>query len=326
MRRLGPAFLVGGVVAVAIAAAIDALRVEKRPRAAPAPAEEARSAASLLGEQGIGGILYVVVRKSGGCRLTVLRLPALERAGSGAPTPCRAEAGAGETVALGEPCPATRVELRSGDGVLLDRPLTGCAPAWRPNGELTFVSNGRVVAADFRCAPPGVGPCLREFLDRADLAQLRSAARLPQHGRYVVREIAWQEENRLVALVRWQGRFVTGFPVVFTGDRLVPPEGLGAPGEASGLFVDPATGEIIARLTSGDSGAERFFAWSRDAEAIGERTHVFGSNRAYTRSPGGGWVATAGPEGVHVFSSTEEGRPSNPVLIPLRGVVDVAWG
>ena len=80
-----------------------------------------------------------------------------------------------------------------------------CAPAWRPDGELTFIRGGDVVTAggevlvrDLTCRPPLVL-----------LAATRDG-----------RALAWLTDTRLAAILRGRSRFGGGDLLVFAeGDR-----------------------------------------------------------------------------------------------------------
>lgn len=322
--------LFAALFALAVAAVVDAFRGgagDTPPRASdgPAVATKAYAAADDLRERGIDGLLYATERRGRHCRLLVFRLPAFERLAAVETSLCRVEAAPGGRIALWSSCPVGEIEVRRFSGQLVERPVTGCAPAWTPEGRLTFVSGGSVVALEPSCPVPGQ-PCFRPVLSaRTIRRELHSAALLPRSGTYSVREIGWQSSTRLVALVRWRGPFVADFIAVFEAGKLLPRTEMGPPGRLSHLYVNRRGHEVLARADPQNAGYSGFFVWGRNGVFVGHRTHVFLADRAYARSLDGRWVATASRDSISIFPASERGRPSDYVSLHVAAA-DIAWG
>jgi hypothetical protein len=248
-KSFGTALIAVALVGVAIAAAVDAIRPrnEKQARARPSSASEpitpelaARDrvtdnlAAALEGE-GITGVLYYSDREDE-CRLDAVRLPSLDQVTPPKLSSCRFELPpdpeptatlAGVTWNpsghLAAYCRRGRVIVMNATGETLHE-LEGCAPAWKPNGTLTFVRNGEVVD----CGDGG--RCERLALSRRDLRQaLRrtSIERLFRTVAFRVREVAWFTNTRLGAIIRedYEGSPGRQLPIVLDGGRAVNPAG-----------------------------------------------------------------------------------------------------
>jgi hypothetical protein len=212
-RRVASAVVVAAVAAVAVAAIVDAVR----PR--PARALDAEAAAGLA-ELGVTGTL---VYTDPDCALHALSLPDLKPAArprglgigceiSVAPDGRRvAHAGArwapdGSVYAI---CRGGCVDVVPGS-----QAYDGCAPAWRPDGMLTFARDGVIRQARFE----------RVLVPRRDL--VRAAINHPNAPRYTdpitlrlvppriedlhVRDLAWIADDEVVALI--EARFVDGLP------------------------------------------------------------------------------------------------------------------
>jgi hypothetical protein len=211
-------------------------------------------------------------------------------------------------VALGSPCPSETVEVRAESGTRSEPPLHGCGPAWSPSGRLTLVGNGSVVV-------PGRGVVLSHarFLE-----EIGRTPYLPRAGSYAIREAGWMDANTLVLVARHRTRAVRNdFLAIFRRGRLEPAGGVSIGGTLSNVYVSRATGEIV---TEG-----RFF-WDRRGVFLRERPGVFGATVAFAGSPDGRWTASASRTAVYVYPWGEEDRPFDPVEIPIRNVVDLAWG
>jgi hypothetical protein len=191
--------VVAAVAAVAVAAIVDAVR----PR--PAPALDA-AAASQLAELGVNGTL---VYTSPDCGLRALSLPRL----TPAPPPDGIDVGCeislspdgGHVAGRGARwspdgiqyaiCRGTRVDVVNAAGGPARGTFTGCAPAYRSDGMLTFARAGAIRQARFeRILVP------RSELDRAALRHpnVRFPAWIEQLH---VRDLAWLSQDEVVALL-----------------------------------------------------------------------------------------------------------------------------
>lgn len=220
--------VVAAVTALALAAAVDALRGEEGPgrRQAKPPSLTTKTAgpssfAQIPAGGSFSGVLYY---SDDDCRLRALELPSLHETEAPAWSGCafslsptgRAVQPAGAAWSPGGEVYAAGlggvVELDSGRRV-----FRGRVPAWRPDGTLTYVRDGAV-----RAWPSG-----RVLLSRRDLEQ--AAARHPNapegHGfeSIGVRQVGWLDPGRVVVLLRVDIRFAGAFDLtaVFQGRRLV---------------------------------------------------------------------------------------------------------
>jgi hypothetical protein len=210
MRSRGTALLVAGLVLLAGIAVADALRGryggdDAATRPEPTVREPTATAAepdprAELADADVAGVLYATVAEDAGCAFQAIRLPDLSTAHLFRAPACRFDVSPdGRRIAFGSPCPAERTfvfELESD----VSFAHAGCSPAWRPDGRLTYVRQGDVVAvatpgcSDRRCGTTLVSARqLASALDRRfddDFAT-----------RFALREIGWFTRRRLVAVV-----------------------------------------------------------------------------------------------------------------------------
>lgn len=283
-RRLASAVVVAAVATVVVVAIVDAVR--------PRPGRPLDAAAAgQLGELGVTGTL---VYTTPSCALRALSLPALTPAPvpGGIDVGCdisvspdgRHVAGAG---ARWSPdgrqyaiCRGTRVDVVDAAGGPARGTYTGCAPAFRPDGALTFARDRAILEARLsRILVPG-----RE-LERAALSHPNAPfeARIEQ---LTIRDLAWLAEDEVAALI--EVRFVHGLPetaVIVAGfvrgdlawrkpyfsrfDRLVV-----SPGDD--VVPEPAA-PTFPFVTSRLQPAGRQFDWSPDSRllAIATRASIF---------------------------------------------------
>jgi hypothetical protein len=327
---MGTWLLVAAVAGLAVAATVDAIRggppvpeaeapaaTETEPDAPdeqPAPARWPRRAAADLEAGGARGALLVANAE---CEVTELEIPSLLVTQQGRPA-CAFTTSPGGWIGA-EPrvvAPGAEVVARCGDdeeeveifgdGSRLLARVAGCAPAWTPDGRLTVLREGELVAVSpcdeaWSCEEPVVG--------RADLGRLFGrdpwAFREP-----LLTDVAWLSRDTYAALVRDQGQGLMAIAVL-RGAELVdgPPfvyeelEALRASPQGSfaatrvgerGLVVVDAQGNFVGTTFRGASG----IAWSPD-----ER-----------------WTAFATSDGVYVVPT----GGNRPLLLPLAAV-DVAW-
>jgi hypothetical protein len=260
MARLSTVLVVAFLAVVAVAGAVDALRRESRPA------------------QGLRGTLYYA---DTGCRLAAVRLPTLAtapapalRACDFAVSPAGSQASSWSIWAAAEPlvasCRRDGVEIVSSHGPALEL-VGGCAPAWGPRGELTFVRRGSVVAFPLHGRAHVVLP--REWLRRA-LGLDREAS---------VVSAAWTGPRGLAVVVRTGDR--DDLVALFAGSRLVanarPGGRLGRVTARTGgaaLLVERADGivQLDAHLRVRAMRHARAAAWSPDGSrlALATGTHV----------------------------------------------------
>jgi hypothetical protein len=211
-RRLASAVVIAAVAAVAVAAIVDAVR----PR--PAPALDA-DAAARLAELGVTG---TIVYTDAACGLHGLSLPGLTRARlpDGIDVGCEISvspdgghvAGAaarwspdGRQYAI---CRGTRVDVVDAAGGPARGSFTGCAPAFRPDGMLTFAFGGAVVEARLSRVLVPHGEVERAALNHPNAP---FDARLEE---LLVRDLSWLSQREVAALI--EVRYVEGLPETST--------------------------------------------------------------------------------------------------------------
>lgn len=187
----------------------------------PAPLVSTEAAREWLGGAGATGRLFVTEPT---CRLSAMRLPTLEWENEPArePASCRFTLGPGdeplsETIALSAAgdlrarCSDGRI-LVSGAGIRAAEIQNACAPAWTPDGRLTFVRDGELWLGT---AEP------RLLLTRAELREMFGRdARLE--------EVAWLDDRRVWAVIRADGRLTLAamtmsdlvYSPTFTAERI----------------------------------------------------------------------------------------------------------
>jgi hypothetical protein len=296
----GTALLVAALIAVGIAAAVDALRSDddvgrERVRSAvtTSPAAELRRA-------DVTGMLYFAVRSANRCRLRALRLPDLRDAWSFTSEFCRFDVNSSGNVVVGPPCPGDGVRARAPDGSSGGYP--GCAPAWKPNGDLTFVLDGDVVDEE-KVLIENVARFAQDALGRG--------------SRLAVQQVAWLTEER-VALVVTTRAVVSAVVVVVEDGRAV----------SEPVFLErDATIEV-----SGDR--EEFFVGggfgvlvlNRHGAVVTGSRFGFSDVNAVAESPDGRFFALARPGNVCIYPEIEPPpREQFPVTCLPFDAVDLAW-
>jgi hypothetical protein len=300
----GTALLVAAVIALGIAATVDALR-----SAGDQSRERVRSAATTspvaeLRRADVTGVLYFTVRSGNACRLRALALPSLQDAASFELSSCRFDLSVEGNVVAGPPCPGHTFEIRSVDELSSD--FKGCAPAWKTTGELTFVRDGDVLTQDGNVVvenvPSLIGP------------------RFPEGSRISVREMAWLTDTRLVVVVRGTGVHADLRDVVVLleeGRRLH-----GGQLNASRIDVSQRSQQIFVAYPGGG-----LIVYDRRGVAVStESRFPFPDISAAMDSPDGRFVALARPGNVCIYRETKPPpRERFPVACLPFDAVDLAW-
>jgi hypothetical protein len=336
MQRVATLALVAAVLALGLAAGVDALLgrgAEVEPTgarqrepvatttepAATGPTEaEIRQASADLRAAGITGVLTYADRD---CRVRAVDLPRLTPQPAGAERSCRFEVSAGNVLSFGrgvsDPsrfllavCNVGLTEV-SADGRIVGV-YPGCAPSWRDDGRLAVVREGEVVLLD--------GPLDRPELVQESVLLSRSAVARAfrragwSDGRFTVREIAWLRGGRLATTVRAREEDeVNDLLVVFRGRRLVRNPQF-AYADLRGLRPSPRGGFVFARTGEGSLAVV-----DRDGRPLLE---PFRQGRALAWSPDERWGAWAGADGVYFFRPGERGARFIRVPIVAR---DLVW-
>jgi hypothetical protein len=287
LGRLANVVIVLFLAIVAAVAVFDALRPER------APAE------------GLRGTLFYA---DGRCRLAAVRLPTLSSApapavrtcGDFAVSPAGSRASSWSLWGEGEPlvasCAADGVEIDSARGPALAL-VGGCAPAWGPGGELTFVRRGSVVAFPLHGRARVVLP--RDWLRRE----------LGLGGNAEVVSAAWTGSRGLAVVVRDAG--ADDVVARFVGSR---------------LQASARPGGRLGRITARPDGAALLVehADGRSVVVLDERLHVRARRevRGAVWSPDGTKLALATGARVLVVDATT-GRSVAP---PFRlNAIALAW-
>jgi hypothetical protein len=277
---------------------IAASNLAWRGRAEPPPLADAVEARSWLGDIRATGRLFVT---EPGCRLRALRLPDLEWEDEpdGEPTPCRfaldvADRAVAEAISvapggqLRATCRDGRLAVFGSQGPTANIP-DACAPAWMPDGTLTFVREGELWRGT---REP------RRLVTRSELRGMfgRDAA---------LEEVAWLDDRRLWAVVRVGSSDAIA---LMTVSRLVFSPTFTAP-RIEGLQVS-STGMVAARTDSGivffDSG--------------GRRALSFPGAKAVSWAPGNLVAAVATPRQILLVA------PVSREVVPLPlAVEDLEW-
>jgi hypothetical protein len=257
--------------------------------------------AARLRAAGVDGILYFV---DGRCRLHALRLPSL----ASAPVPrnggCRAlispaPAPPGwslwpRNTPLAARCERHRVIVSPSAGPALPM-IGGCAPAWRPDGAISYIRRGSIV----QFPRTGRAEVVRSRDQLANALERRLGP-----GAWRVGSVAWLGPTRFAVVAVAASRRAL---VVFSGRRITAINSK-IPATVTELRASPRGAHVVLRTPHGlylyDVGQKRLRRL-RGADAI-----------AWSRN--GAWVATGNPERV-VFR-----RGSTRIALPL-GVVDLGW-
>jgi hypothetical protein len=308
--------IVAALVAIGIAASVDALRggrEEAVPRGLGPPesvTEETTTVqtptpAEVLSASGVSGTLYFTLQADEGCVLHILRLPGLDDAGAVLLDTCEFDVSPQGDVVTGSPCPGRVVEVRLVDGAA--QRLRGCAPAWRPDGELTLVRNGNVVTAD------------GELLVR-DLARVGRPWFSPRKP-VTVRAMAWVAHSRLAAVLTGTTRFGGDLLVFAEGDRAF--SGADLPISTT-LYVDRPRQEVWAAHPGDEFSAPGVSAYTRNGVFV--RTAAFRANVNAFATAGDRWFALARPDNICIYERREPPpREEFPLTCLPFEVVDLAW-
>ncbi|HYM63707.1 MAG TPA: hypothetical protein VES61_03415 [Gaiellaceae bacterium] len=309
--KRGTALLVAAVVGLGIAAGVDALRGDGDPAGGSASSKSDQtstaSAAQKLASRQITGVLHFTVRvRPGQCALRSLALPGLEATSAVDVGSCRIATSLGGRVAVGGPCPGGDISVLGPAQPVL---LKACAPAWKPDGTLTFVRRDRVIEVVKGCTGTAPADCLRRTSMRTGPGD-------------AIRELAWIDDERLAMLVDGPGSIESVF-VSEAGGRIASrrsqrPElsfrdlsNLRPFGRNRVMVrTGPPPGRVF--LTIGEGGiASAFPRFLADGQALAV-------------SPDGAWVASTRAGVVHIYRLGNR-RPVDPIRLAIDAV-DLGWG
>jgi hypothetical protein len=326
MRRAATWLVVVGVVLVGGVAAIatffqDEDDTADRQETEPPTTSTRTDLPSQLEAAGAQGLLYAGVEEGGECVLRAIRLPSLVIESTFEVTDCRFAVAPDGAVASGSDCSGTGA-LATFDGAVVDL-FGGCAPAWKPDGELTFVRDGEVMSVPRSCMR-SIDACAEVALSRKDIrAAFVELGRDPP-SREMVREIAWLDDTRLGAVVRRTvgsggDRRTLDFVVVFEGRAFLGPLEFG-----NRRLTDLTVNRPVRRFFAAGDLIQGVFELDDHGRYVDTLTLPQGipevSSVAF--SPDGTWGAAAGRETVVVFQAA--GPPGRAFQLPFEAE-SLAW-
>ena len=309
MGKRGTALLVAAVVGLGVAAGVDALRGDGDTVGGRAASTSDRtttaSAAQKLARRQITGVLHFTVRvRPGQCALRSLALPGLEATSAVDVGSCRIATSLGGRVAAGSPCPRGNIVWVPSP----TRPMLfeGCAPAWKPDGTLTFVWRGRLVELVKGCTRPDPVDCLRGTPVRS-------------HPGKAIRELAWLDDERVAVLVDGRGRVRSVF--IYEAGLRRAGLGISFPGLS---YLHPLGGRraVVRSGTPPDGGI--FFAFDQRGVFENDVPRFLADGQALAVSPDGAWVASTRAGAVYIYRLGDR-RPLDPIQIDIDAV-DLGWG
>jgi hypothetical protein len=300
MRRWSTWLVLGTVCVLAVVAVADALRRSSSSETPP-PTTTTHSLRDELRTEGIEGL---VVYSDPNCVVHSLLLPALERndirTEAGGPLRmCELSATGGRFLAPGETLSPNRdliARCRGGHVEVIDASsgeereiVSGCPPAWHPDGCLTYVTAGEI-----RCGP-------RRVLSEAELVSV--ARSHPNVGDVVpdaVRTVAptalaWLDPNVLaLALEITVERVEPQYLLVLLERGRVLGWSIRFGGPMRELQVSPR-GSMVS--------AERSILMARDGNELTLPAAVIGEVVGW--SPDDRWVAVSGEASVYLVSAQD---------------------
>jgi hypothetical protein len=304
MRRGGTVLVVVVVAAIALAAGFDALRGDSEPEQAPDPTTGTEppttsTTEAPAGSPELGGVLYYTDE---GCELHAVELP--ERTPVDAPNwdECRfvlspdanrvSGAGSGWDRHT-DPRRGRLFEFEDGliqvstNGGPEGEPFRGQAPAWRPDGTLTYFADGAV-----RTWPDGDVVLSQRGLIRA--LRHSSVPGLAGFERVRVREAVWLDERRLAAILSVDGPSGSWDVLTSFGNGGLSEAFVETPGRFADLRASPTGTYIAARR--GQDGV--IMAQPGSGEL--DMPEIAGY-RAIAWSPDEQWTAVAADRGIFIL-------------------------
>jgi hypothetical protein len=276
---------------------VDSMRVRDRD-----------ALAARLQRDGVGGVLYFV---DSTCRLHALRMPSLVPAPAPRDGGCRAVVSPAsappgwslwprETPLAARCDEHRRVVVSAAAGPSLPM-IGGCAPAWKPDGSMTYIRRGAIV----QFPRTGRAQVLRS---RSQLAgALEELPALRGSSGWRARRVAWLSPARFAVLASNGSRTVLA---VFAGRRIVALKPR-VPRGAVDLRGSPRGSYVVLGTAN---GVHVYDARRRDLR----RVRRFGMLVSVAWSSDERWSAVAEDEGVLLVG------PRGTVLLPLQAL-DLAW-
>jgi hypothetical protein len=333
---VGTVLVVLAVLAIATAALVDSFLGDDGAESA-APQEPAAAATTPAeppadGESGPGGTLYYTDET---CTLKAVRLPSLRSADAPNWSECRFVLSPDGFRASAEGSgwdphgdPRRRQVFQSEDGTIQigtnagpeSERFEGTAPAYRPDGTLTYFADGAV-----RTWPDGNVVLSQRDLVRALRGPFPELA--VRDNRLRAREAAWLDDRRLAAIFSAQGPQLGEITGGSSSDMLAIYDGtelneftFDGAGGLSDLRVSHG-GRYAAAKSNGGRDAPGGFVWLESG--LGEQnTPRIKGYRALALSPDDRWYAVASDDGVFVY---RHGYPWEPELELDIDAQDLEW-
>jgi hypothetical protein len=317
MRPIGTWLIVGALALIGLFAAGDALRGDDAPASAPVSTLEKGSRqpqpqkprivsrdrlATELHALGARGVLYLT---DASCRRSILRLPSLGWTAQGLPGPvCPDRTVVDERFGLeASQVDADIVEVRSEDWSLR---FQGTAPAFRPEGRLTFVRGGRLFEWTVRCPPAA---------ERVVFRGLRPPVRCPRLVPGTpdrLREVVWLDDHDFAAVTGQE--YAPALVVVQDGRVRSVFRALGA---RMGALESSPGGRFVAVRIDGNLAVFD----TRRRRAVPLPPGADGPLMAIAWSDDDRYAVIASERALHVYSPS---TPFQGVTIPVAAV-DVDW-
>jgi hypothetical protein len=316
MRPIGTWLVVGALALIGLFAAGDALRSDDAPASAPTttstqPVRQPQPPVRIVSRDrlaaelralGARGVLYLT---DASCRRILLRLPSLEQSPGGLPGPvCPNRTVVDERFGLeASQVDADIIEVRAEDWSLR---FEGTAPAFRPEGRLTFIRAGRLFEWTVRCPPATERVVFRGFHDLVRCPRLVPGA--PDD----LREVAWLNGRDFAAVT---GREYAPTLVVVRNGRVRSVfQALGA---RMGALEPSPGGRFVAVRIEGDLALFD----TRRRRPVPLPPGADGPLLAIAWSEDDRYAAVASQRALHVYSPS---KPFQGVTIPVDAV-DVDW-
>jgi hypothetical protein len=328
MRRGATVLVVVAVAAIGLAAGLDALRGESEPAAGTETEAEpeqptdstATTAEAPSPDEPFGGVLYYTDES---CDLRAVELPGQRPAEAPSWDECAfvlspdASRVAGAGAGWDPHSDPLRGRLYQSEGGTIQvstnagpegEPFAGEAPAWRPDGTLTYFADGAV-----REWPSG-----NVVLSRRNLVRALRESSVPGLGgfrRIRVREAAWLDERRLAAILSVEGPSGSWDVLTSFDDGAIQEAYVETPGRFADLRASPGGTYFAARR-----GQDDLIMAEPGRGEISNQGIV--GYRAIAWSPDDRWVAVAAEGGVFVFRPVFSGPPALELDIDAH---DVDW-
>jgi len=327
MRRWPTWLVAGALLALGLAAILDA--VIDRSEATPAPfaAAPPQTAKNELRAASVTGTLFYTDRR---CRLRALGLPDMRPARAPRQTSCTFTLSQDAHVILPAETawhPDGRMYARSSRGMVevasISPPWTfrfaGSSPAFKPDGTPTFSRDGAVF--EWRRCSPAISDSVAFVGDTSSRCPVRVVSRravleatrfgnepLPDSG-MDIESLAWLDDERFAAVLSMEEGPTQVVLALFDGRKII---------RASAGFV--ATWDDLSASSDGrfaftrNDSTEGFTVMEPDGTSVAPFPRV-SDVHALDWSPDGRWRAVATRASVYLLDVTEPSRPS--IRIPL---------